>query len=280
MNKTKILAFAAIAAMLAACGSDDGSPPELASNNSGAISPFDTLVVKFNSDLVDIDKLDSSNLTLNQDMTHITGKTTSKELRFAGTNATPGGSFYFDYGKTDSIVFKKLKNSDGYIKDRTVFHFSTYNILDNEPNNREDDANDIELLGDITKGVTFAGVIDKEIGVNDLGFPSYDTDDFYKLNLKQGDIISISVSNKTTPFKIRFYGPCHSGNKAECNDKTDSTSTAKKSIALIDIVKTGHLQGDEPLGKMVPFYINVYDKSIGEKSNPYTATVKVTYRKP
>jgi hypothetical protein len=279
MNKIKIFAFIALAVIFSACGSDDGSAPELANDHSGTISPFDTLVVKFKSDLADIDKLDTSNIIINNGKL-VTGKTTGKELRFIGTNLTPGGSYHFNYAISDSIVFKNLKNVDGYTKERTVLYFSTYPISDHEPNNTEEDANDVELLGNILTGITFAGVIDKGIGINDQGFTSYDTDDFYKFNLKQGDIISITASNKTTPFKIHFYGTCNSGNKTECNDKTDSTSTAKKSITLIDTVKTGHLLANDPVGKMLPFYLNVIDKNISEKSNPYNLTIKVTFRKP
>jgi len=286
MNKTKILASIAFAAILSACGSDNGSLPELANNNSGSISPFDTLVVKFKSDLVDLDKLElNSNIVIDHGEI-VYGKTickekktTGKELCFIGTNKTAGRSHYFDYGKLNSIVFKKLKNADGYVKDSIVFNFYTYTILDTEPNNREDTAGDIDLIGDISTGVTFAGIIDKEIGTSQDGFPSYDTDDFYKLKLKQGDIISITVSNKTTPIKARFYGSCNSQNKNECNDKIDTTTVTKKSIALIDTIKPGHLQGDDPVSKMVPFYINVFDKNINERSNPYTVTVKLIYRK-
>jgi len=282
MDKLKFLASVALVAMLLACGSDNGSPPELANKLSGTISPFDTLVVKFKSELIELDKLDESNIILNNGK-FIKGKTTGKELRFVGTNATPGGSHYFDYGKNDSIIFKKLKNSDGYRigdKDSLVFSFFAYTKLDNEVNNREEDANDIETLGELTKGITFVGVIDKEIGQNTEGFSSYDTDDYFKLNLKQGDIISITASNKNIPLKLHFYGPCNSENKTECNNKTDSTTAKKSSITLIDTIRTGHLQGNELLSKMIPFYINVTDKNIAEKSNPYMITVKLTYRKP
>jgi len=273
MNKIKILALIALAAMLSACGSDNGSPPELVKNFTSAISPYDTLVVKFNSELVNIDTSGESNVVLNQGKEWIKRKTSGKELYFIGANTTDGGSHYFTGGKSDSIEFKNIKNSDGYIKDRTVFYFSTNIILDREPNNREEDANDVESFGNITEGITYAGVIDKYMGMNDQGFENSDTKDFYKFNLKRDDIISITISNKTTPLKVRFFGACYSTNKNSCNDKTDSTTTKKNSITLIDTVKTGHLQDSDLLNKVSSFYINIFENT-SEKPNPYTVTVK------
>jgi len=274
MNKIKILALATIAAILSACGSDEGSPPELVKSYPNLISPFDTLVVKFNSELVDIDKLDTiSNIILNQGKKWIKGKASGKELYFIGANTTDGGSHYFAGGKSDSIEFKKIKNSDGYVKDRTVFYFSTNIILDREPNNREEDANDVESFGNITEGITFAGVIDKDMGMVG-GYKISDNEDFYKFNLKRDDIISITISNKTTPLKVRFFGACYSTNKVTCNDKTDSTTAKNKySITLIDTVKTGHLQGSDSLNKASFFYMNIFENT-SENPNPYIVTIK------
>jgi len=280
MNKTKILAFIALAAILSACGSDEGSPPELI-NNEIEISPFDTLVVRFNSNLIGLDTIGESNVVLNNGTW--VKKTSSKELYFIGANTTPGGSHYFSGGKRDSIVFKNIKNSD-YLKDRVAFKFFTPVILDNEPNNREEDANDVESLGNnITEGITFAGVIDKYMGTGADGFRKEDKEDFYKFNLKRDDIISITISNNTkisnTPLKVRFFGVCNSANKGTCNDKTDSTTTAKKNtITLMDTVLTGHLQGSDSLNTVYPFYIKIFENT-NDKSNPYIVTVKKLVKK-
>jgi len=279
MDKTKILAFAALVAILSACGSDDGGgPPELKPNYLGIISPFDTLVVKFDTKLVDLDTSFESNVVLGNGKKWVKKQTSGKELYFIGANTTEnttyGGLPYFDGGEPDSIVFKNIKNSDGYKKDITVAHFSTHPILDREPNNTQDLAGDIESLqGTITKGITFAGVIDKNTGMGVDGYLKEDKEDFYKLNLKRDDIISITVSNKTTPLKVRFFGACYSINKSTCNDKTDSTTAKNKySVTLIDTVKTGHiLEGD--INQVSQFYIDIFE-STNDKPNPYIVTVK------
>jgi len=283
MNKIKVLAFIAIAAILSACGTDDGSPPELKKNYRGDLSPFDTLTVEFDSKLIDLDTSSESNVVLNNGKKWVERKTSSKELYFIGANTTLGGSHYFAGGKSDSIVFKNIKNSD-YKKEITVFYFSTLTILDNEPNNEPKDANDIEqkdangieLLGKITDGVTFAGIIDKKMGMSG-GFPIKDEEDFYKLNLKRGDRISITVTNtiknKPTPIKVRFFGDCYS-DKSLCNDKVDSTTSKNGySVTLEDIVKVGHEQEGDIVGKISPFYIDIFENA-NDTSNPYTVTVK------
>ena len=267
-------------AILSACGSDDGgSPPKLVKEYVKNISPFDTLPVKFDSKLVDLDTLGESNVVLNNvkwvncDVKKPKPRSSGKELCFIGADTTQGGSHQFASGKSDySIVFKNIKNSDGYKKDSTMFYFSTHTILDREPNNTPEDAGDIESLGKITDGVTFTGIIDKKMGMNG-GFPIEDNEDFYKLNLKRGDSISITVSNKNTPLKVRFFGACNTS-KNECNDKTDSTTAKNKySVTLKDTVKTGHLGDGDVMGKVSPFYIDIWEKT-NDKSNPYTVTVK------
>jgi len=273
MNKIKILAFIALAAIFSACGSDEGgSSPELKKNYIGNISPFDTLGVEFNSKLVDLDTSSESNVVLNGGKKWIKRNTSGKELYFIGTDTTLGGSHSFAGGKNDSIEFKNIKNSDGYRTPRTVFYFSTYTILDREPNNRQEDANDVELLGKLTEGVHFAGIIDKKMGMSEQGFYNLDYEDFYKLNLKRDDIISITITNKNTPIKVNFFGACYSINKSLCNDKTDSTTAKNKySITLIDTVKTGHEQA--VVGEVSTFYIKIFENA-NDKSNPYTVTVK------
>jgi hypothetical protein len=271
MDKTKILAFTAIAAMLAACGSDDGSPPELVKSYPNLISPFDTLVVKFNSNLVNID---TSNFVLNNGKI-ISGKTTGKELRFIGTNTTPGGLNYFEEGANDSIVFNKLKNSDGYIKDRTVFYFSTLPIFDKEPNNSEAFANEINTetakKGD---GIAFAGVLDHISGVID-GQEIYDGRDYYTLKLKAADTMFITVANRES-LDIIVKGP---------NGIAYQTFQATKGKSNVFTYTVGleYLLEDPTLtaNDLVSFFINITDNNTTTTSqpNPYTIRIKVTEKK-
>lgn len=281
MTKTKIFAFIALGAILSACASDDDSaPPKLVNAYPNLVSPFDTLVVKFDSKLIDLDTVGESNVVLGNGKKWINcddknkkpkPRSNGKELCFIGADNTQGGSHHFAGGvQIDSIEFKNIKNSD-YKTNRTVFYFSTYTILDREPNNEPKDANDIESLGKITDGVIFTGVIDKKMGMSG-GFPIEDKEDYYKLNLKRGDNISITVTNKNTPLKVRFFGACNY--KDECNDKTDSTTSKNKySVTLIETVKSGHENEGDIVGKVSPFYIDVFENA-NDKSNPYIVTVK------
>jgi len=271
MNRTKFLAFIAFAAMLAACGSndDDGGPPELANNNI-TISPFDTLVVKFNSNLVDADKLE-----VGQGKTLIKGNAVSSELRFIGTNFTDGHSPYFDGGQ-NSIKFKKLKNSDGYIKDSTVFYFYTIPILDKEPNASETYANDIDdykdIIGDIRKSeVIFAGILDSIYGVSANGQELSDNRDYYAFKLKVGDTLFVTIENRM-PLSLTINGP-----EGVAQEKSFQTVKGKPNEysyifgpeCLIDKKCT-----DEPLS----FYMNL--ARIAASPNPYTIRIKVVEYKP
>jgi len=267
MNKTKILAFIALAAIFSACGSDEGSLPELANNNSGSISPYDTLVVKFKSDLVDIDKLDETKVIFPRG-TLVKGKATGKELRFIGTNKTPGGLDYFEEGISDSIEFKDLKNSDGYIKDRTVFYFSTLRIFDKEPNDSQASASEIDR-DKAKNGITFAGVLDHKVGTTDIGQSIYDVNDYYTLKLKASDTVSINVTNREA-LNIEIKGP---------SGTTDTTFQALKgkSNAFKYSVGTGYLFENPTLtvNDLVPFYINITDNATSSPPNPYTIRINV-----
>jgi len=270
MNKTKFFAFIALAAILSACGSDDGSPPELVSNHSGAISPFDTLVVKFKSDLIEYNESSiDPGLRVKQ-----VGKTTGKELRFIGTNETEGKSklYYFDGGINDSIVFKKLKNADGYImKDSTVFYFSTLRILDIEPNSAEGVATEIE--GKIEEGITFAGILAQNIGSTESGV-TYDNSDYYKLKLKARDTLNITITNRE-PLKISVKGPV--------KDIIDTVFQAAKGKSNVFryIASDKYLYSDPPIttntNELVEFKINIHDDP-RDIPNPYKISVKVARR--
>jgi hypothetical protein len=277
MNKTKFLVFIAFAAMLAACGSDDGSPPDLANKNPESISPFDTLVVKFNSDLVDIDKLDSSNIISNQKMKWIKGKATGRELRFIGTDTTPGGWHHFkDDIKNESITFKNLKNADGYVATSLELKFSTHPIFDIEPNNSEEEAKDLSpFLTTSEKKVKFAGILDHKFETNASGEITdvkRDVADLYKLELKAADSVFITASSRTTAqFKVRFYGECHKPPLGCLND----TLTITKQASLSKAIPSGHWPDGAIVGSKTEFYIKVFDVGIASPVNPYVIEIGI-----
>jgi len=273
MNKTKILAFIAISAMLFACGSQDGSPPALKNGNEiRPISPFDTLVAEFDSKIVDIKNLDA-NIEFSQEMLQVfPGKeiTSSNKLHFIGAyDTTPGGLPYFKPGVIGSIVFSDLENEDGYKQKKATLSFSTYRIFDSSNNSTEASADDIDAFDqeiNVTNGVKFAGALDSLVAITELG-NIYDTEDFFKLELHARDTIEIETSHFRDSLKVRFFGP---GN-------VNKTMTAKKGNpnTLKDTISTDHLTGDDTLGKMVPFYIKVYTDRNTASPNPYVLSVLV-----
>ena len=270
--------------MLAACGSQDGSPPELENSHLGTISPFDTLVVKFKTELANIDKLDASNIAINQNMTLIykvdskgNKIATGKELRFIGADTTPGGWYRFrDDIRDESIIFKNLKNIDGYTAKFIELMFSTHPIRDIEPNNSEEEANELDsFLNTSARETSFAGILDHKFEVNSAGDTTNverDAADFYKLELKETETITINASSRTAPFKVRFYGECHRPLAGCLNDTltiTENIVKDKKIATLSKIIPSGHWPEGVPTGSKVVFYIKVFDVGIGSPANPY-----------
>jgi hypothetical protein len=192
MNKTKILAFVAISAILVACGSDDGAPPHLKNSNIGIISPFDTIVAEFNSKIVDISKLNNENILPSQNMEHIIKQTSGYKLYFVGTDSAKCGFKHFKSSpnKEDSIVFLNIKNEEGYVQKRAVLKFRTYPMLDLE-NNRTNPEDLKKLgLGTIDDEVTFAGAV----GINSLAeYANFHN--YFKLSLKMLDSLYIRISD-------------------------------------------------------------------------------------
>jgi len=275
MNRTEILVFIAISAMLFACGSQDGSPAELKNGGKiGTISPFDTLKAEFNATIVDIDKLDNTNMVF-QEMSLVRpgGHTKSNTLYFIGSNDTTGsGLKHFNPDiENDSIVFLNLRNDDGYVQKRAVLYYSTYPILDSPGNNTESNPDDIENLGKTrlrTKGVTFAGVIG-----SDSLTKWRDEDDYFKLTLKPYDSLHIILGNmRNTSAGLKLKLPV-------INNNNDSNIVAKTEG------KTKSIEY-----KMNPQFINEFSEVIDRNKfveykiivssfsgylTPYLLTVKV-----
>jgi len=277
MDKTKILALAliALAAILSACGSDDGSPPKLVKEYVKNVSPFDTLKVKFNSELVDLDTVGESNVVLNN-VKWVKRKTSAKELYFIGADTTLGGLNYFE--KEGSIVFTKIKNSDGYIKDRTVFDFTTIDLLDKEDNNSKDSASIIDSEKAKRDSVKFAGVLDHK-GVEN-GKTVYDVEDYYMLKLMGQDTVYIDVTNdkNNNALKLIISGP-----NSRVKDTTfqipkggtPSKKPLKYVVGLEYLLENPICPSCGSTSEPVPFYINVTDDAPTSPPNPYTISIKV-----
>jgi len=274
MNKTKFFAFIAFAAILSACGSDDdgGGPPELVDNNL-TISPYDTLAVKFNSDLVDYET--ASYVSSNGELV---GKIVGREVRFIGKKLTDGGSRYFA-GGSNSIEFTNLKNSGGYVKDRTVFYFHTIPILEQEPNAAEAFATNIEsykdIIGDLRAGdeILFSGILDSIAGVTATGQELTDNRDFYTLKLKVADTVFVTIENRE-PLEFTIKGP---EGIADIVPKTIQTEKGKSNSLTYAFGLEYLLDGSHSANDLVPFYISVV--RITPSPNPYTMRIRVVERK-
>ena len=273
MTKTKILAFIALAAILSACGSEEGgTPPKLAKEYVKNISPFDTLVVKFNSKLVDLDtSAESKNVVLNN-VKWVKRKTSGKELYFIGANTTPGGLNYFE--KEGSIEFLNIKNSDGYTKDKTLFDFVTLDLLDKEDNNSQDSASIIDSEKAKRDSVHFAGVLDHKGVVN--GKTIYDVEDYYVLKLKGEDTVYITVTNSSA-LKLIIKGP--NNRIKDTTYQIPKGGNPKKPFVYVAGVQYVF---EDPIcpscggpSEPVPFYINVADDAPTSPPNPYTIDLKI-----
>jgi len=261
MNRTNFFAFLAISAMIFACGSQDngGGPPKLENSGVNIISPFDTLLAKFNSTIVDIDQLGIEGI--------VNTNNSSNTIKLIGTYITPGGAPYFKPNQLDSIVFSNVKNSDGYISERVSITYLTYLMLDEEPNDDIATASIVKL--DTAKAidtVVFAGVLDHRYGTS-----SYDMVDHYKLSLQAADTLLITVSSVRENLTLEIKGPTHA---------TDTTFSIVKGAGnkFKYNVGTNILLDPKP---EYSFYLIVLDNDASAKPNPYTISVeKIKMRTP
>jgi hypothetical protein len=162
--------------------------------------------------------------------------------------------------------------------------YSKYPNIDNPNNNTESTASDIDAVGNIMAGIIFTGTLENTFLISedaDKDLISVNMDiDYYKLLLKRYDSLSITVSNYTSPFRFRFYGPCHVSSKSECADTTVVVNN--KTASLKYYIKAGHENG--LAGEKATFHIKVFNsledlqQNSSYEPNPYLITVKVTYR--
>jgi hypothetical protein len=266
MYKIKFLAFIAVTAVFFACGSQEsGSPPKL-KNGRIAISPYDTLVAEFDSEIVDVRKLEEKIFFSQKDMIQVfpdTTQTSSKKLYFIGTyRTTPGNRSYFSNIINGSVAFLGLENKDGYVRNKDTLYFSTYPILDKELNDSEINANEIT-----DEEIIFAGILDHKIS-QETG-TIYDVEDYYKIKLKANDVLTITVSNFRDSLDITIKKP--NGVK-----DTAFAVSKKKTNTFTYRVGLDYLLDDQTLtaADMVYFYIGISDNNISSPPNPYTIYVK------
>jgi len=282
MNRTKIFAFITVSALLFACGSQDepsaagGGPPVLKNGGRvGPISPFDTLKAEFDSRIIDIDKLDSTNIEVFQAMSLVfpEGNTTSNTLHFIGTNKAEGsGLEHFEQDiRNDSIVLLNLKNEIGYVQTRAVFYYSTYPILDS-PNNEEATPDSLEKnfgQKNLERGITFAGVI----GLNEQ--PVWvDLNDFFTLSLEKYDSLIVTLRNTRNPdVKLELKFPL-----INTNDSTIVAETNSDKTKSIHYKMDPEFMPEEAHSKPIVFKIKVSLSSSNSTLTPYLLDVRIRKR--
>ncbi|MCL2260056.1 MAG: hypothetical protein FWC15_01720 [Fibromonadales bacterium] len=254
MNITKLFAVIAASAILFACGSQDGGvTPKLENSGVNRISPYDTLVARFNSTIVDIDKLGIENI--------VNTPNNSNVIKLIGTyGTTPGGAPYFKPNQLDSIAFSNIKNSDGLTLERASIVYLTHQMLDEEPNDDIATASIVKL--DTAKAidtVVFAGVLDHRYGSS-----SYDMVDHYKLNLQAADTLSITVSNVRENLTLEIKGPTHA-TETEFSIVKGANNKFKYNVG------TNILLDPKP---EYFFYLIVFDNDATAKPNYYTISVE------
>jgi hypothetical protein len=257
MDKIKIFVLFAIFTVFFACGSQDGGPPELKNGMAfliSPISPFDTLVAEFDSDIT---SMGSSTIPSNIDTVP------GKKLYFVGKNTTLGGLRYFDSNIKDSIVFTMVKNSDGYVKDRAVLYFSTLPILEDLNGENIGYASAIDLKQHfVANKIQFAGVLDHEIAIG-----QYNVEDYYKISMSMYDTLKISAEpNAALEIKVKIE-PGKNG-----IDTTFNVSAKKKNNSEL-LIDGRHLSPSDPSGLPADFYIIVSDNVLRAPPNSYKLSI-------
>jgi hypothetical protein len=250
--------------MFFACGSqDDGSPAALISKDL-RISPFETLVVEFNSNIVDLGSLKvGENIILSKNVEWVTPKeTASNKLKFIGKNLTAKGSPYFNPGVSDRIEFKNLKNSEGYIMENAALSFSTLDIIDDikdYENRNKDYPIELDSYFRNKEAIEFAGILDHKIEDGTTNF-----DDYYSLKLRTDDKLTITVTFRS-PLTVQLISP-------EGKNINFLIPSFAYTVTATDL----NLNKDDPAGMEVSFYIKISDESyatMNAEPNPYTLTI-------
>ncbi|MDR3001490.1 MAG: hypothetical protein LBU89_09520 [Fibromonadaceae bacterium] len=275
MNKSKNLALFALFAMLFACGSQDGSPPKLINDGETLlISPFDTLVAKFNSKITNVkeENLSYRNMKLESQ--------TDRELRFVGTeNTANSGLEHFkpEFDKKDSIVFVNIKNNDGYELKRAVLYYYTYPIFDTHPgNDNESTPDDIEKHFGKARlregGVTFAGTI----GLNQEKQWA-DFNDHFTLTLKAFDELTVTLSGmkNVQNVDLEIIIPSNITAVPPLATVADGNKSIKYKFNPQGMPPSDYIENLETNEyKDIPFKIKVSAK-VGLELTPYLLTVKI-----
>jgi len=156
--------------------------------------------------------------------------------------------------------------------DSSAPDYSKYEYKDLELNNTEGTATPIEIPAD-KREYTFTGILQ-----NDFENMALDVD-YYKLQLKAKDIISITVSNNSSPFSFRFYNPECPRRDEGCNIK-EPVDVANKKASLQDTIKEGNFHDDDTYKTTTTFYIKVSNLTssnelVASKFNQYLINIKL-----
>jgi hypothetical protein len=159
--------------------------------------------------------------------------------------------------------------------------YSGYTSLDNGSNNNKDGA--VSLGAGLFQGpVNFKGSLDNIIRPGENETVLVLDEDYYKLQLRRADIISITasnVSNTSSPFSFRFFGPCNRPNSSSshCADTTINVKNITNSLE--ETISLGHIEPNGNADAPSDFYIRVFNSENNyPPSIPYAITVKLLHR--
>jgi hypothetical protein len=169
----------------------------------------------------------------------------------------------------------------------SVPDYSNYTLIDNEQNYSEANAVDIVKMvqnikpsAKLKDGIDFRGSLENSFGTSGDRTTLVLDEDYYQLQLTQGNVISITASNNSktsSPFSVRFYGP---HNRDGYTDTTihimSRTNSLETTIGIGHVPPGGNVDAPATFYIKVSNYVNTEQSNYSiYKSTPYAITVKL-----
>lgn len=277
----KFFILAPISAAILACGpapEKSSEEPKITGGVMGLVSPFDTLEVEFTTDLEDIS---ASQVESNID---IRWEVDEDILRIYGDSNYTSGIALLEPKKTYTVTLRDVESADGDIQeDPQVLTFVTMPILDKDGKDKtgaiksNGEYGNAEVLADAEKffdgtalktGISVAGAI------SGIGRGVEDTDDWFRIKLKQGDSLQIDLTNLHDNLQLRLFGP--ENEDAEMSsfvDVSDEDGAEDERLSFSPSVER-HAFGTRNLDTYLNYWIRVSPSDNADLKSSYVLTVK------
>lgn len=284
MNVRIILALTSLSAVLIACGpapddKDSAKPPKITGGVMGVVSPFDTLQAEFTTDLEEIsagqvESSDPVQWSQDEDMVKVFGDSTYIT-----------GVAMFLPGTTYTVTFSDLESTEGEFQDEPQsLTFETMILLDKDGKDSKNvmqnnnDYGTAEILADSAKffngvslktGVSVAGII------SGIGRGMEDRDDWFRVQVKEGDSLEVQLTNLKDNLRLRCFGPENEdGDMSSVVDDSDKKGIASERLVLSPTA-TRHSFGTRNLDSYLNYWIRVSPTTGTEEiRSSYVLTVK------